>query len=96
MVECWPANCANKQKETLKVSPELQSCPWDDRYAVEQLRQRHQDLESLDFEYQSTGMTLCEYRSCRISLLQAIDELESLLRLKSEGSPTSEVGQEGS
>ncbi len=64
------------------MHPESQSCPRDDGYAGEQLGQRHQDLESLDSEYQSSDMALCEYRSCRLSLLQAIDELETLLRLK--------------
>lgn len=64
------------------MHPEPHTCRWDDGYAKEQLRQRHQNLESLDFEYQSTGMTLCEYLSCRRSLLQAIDELERLLRLR--------------
>lgn len=58
------------------------SCREDEGYAKQQLRERHQDLASLESEYESRGMSLSEYSSCRRSLLQAIDELEALLRLR--------------
>lgn len=62
----------------MKMRPESPN-RWDaDAYARKQLRDRHQDLESLESEYQSIGMTMSEYRSCRRSLSQAIKELETI------------------
>ncbi len=49
-----PPSACKETKEYPRVHPEPHSCRWDDGYAKEQLRQRHQNLESLDFEYQST------------------------------------------
>lgn len=50
-------------------------------YPVELWRERHRDLEMLESESQLIGMTPSDYQSCRRSLLQAIDELETLLRI---------------
>ena len=52
-------------------------------YARELLRERCRQLETLDSELQLIGMTPSDCQSCRRSLLQAIDELETLLRIGS-------------
>ncbi len=47
-------------------------------YARDLWRERHRDLETLESE--RLDMSASDYQSCRCSLLQAIDELEALLR----------------
>jgi len=49
-------------------------------YARELLRERRRHLETLESEVQLVGMAPSDCQSCRRSLLQAIDELETLLR----------------
>ena len=51
-----------------------------DCYARELLRERRRHLETLESELQLVGMTPTDCQSCRRSLLQAIAELETLLR----------------
>ncbi len=62
------------------MRPQVSGCREDDGYASGLLRERRRDLESLRFEYESKGMSLAEYSSCQRALLQAIVELENLLR----------------
>jgi hypothetical protein len=64
----------------VKTRSESLSCREDEGYVNLQLRERHQDLVSLESEYESSGMSLSEYSSCRRSLFQAIVELETLLK----------------
>jgi hypothetical protein len=53
-------------------------------YVRKQLLERHRDLETLESECRLTGMTSTDYRSCRRSLLQAINELEAMLPTKGQ------------
>ena len=49
-------------------------------YAKLLLLERQQDLEALDLKYSGVALLSREYLSCRRSLLQAINQLERLLR----------------
>jgi hypothetical protein len=66
------------------MHPEFPSCEERvEAYARELLRERRHQLETLESELQLIGMTPSDCQSCRRSLLQAIDELETLLRIGS-------------
>ena len=60
------------------MRPEFPDSVQGDGYAKNLWRERHRDLETLESE--RLDMTASDYQNCRRSLLQAIDELESLLR----------------
>ena len=49
-------------------------------YAKLLLLERQQDLEALDLKYSGVALLSSDYLSCRRSLLQAINQLETLLR----------------
>jgi len=69
----------------MKMRPESPHCREGDGYAAMQLRERRLDLQALDSEGHLVEMAPSDYRSCRRSLLQAIDELETLLRTHGDG-----------
>jgi len=55
------------------------------RYATLLLSERQQELKALDLKYGGTSPPLSsDYFSCRRSLLQAINQLETLLRTDPE------------
>ncbi len=62
------------------MRPQVSDYREDDGYASALLRERRRDLESLRSEYERKGITLSEYSSCQRALVQAIAELENLLR----------------
>ncbi len=67
----------------MKIRPE--SLNWEgNAYATSQLRERRLDLQALESQRQLVEMTPSDYRNCRRSLLQAIDELETLLRTRGD------------
>jgi len=49
-------------------------------YAKLLLKEKHRELELLDQRHRRTQVQPDEYRSCQRSLLQAIEELETLLQ----------------
>jgi len=69
----------------MKMYPESPDCCEGNSYATRQLRERRLDLEALESERQLIEMTPSDYQNCRRSLLQAIDELETLLRNQGDG-----------
>jgi hypothetical protein len=68
----------------VKMRPEFSAGRNVDGYVMKQLRERHRDLAALESERQLISMSPSDYLNCRRSLLQAIDELETLLR-RTEG-----------
>jgi hypothetical protein len=62
----------------MKTHLEFLNSGLSDAYVRDLWRERHRDLESLESE--RLVMRPSDYRNCRRSLLQAIDELEMLLR----------------
>jgi len=69
----------------MKMRPESPNCREGNGYATRQLRERHLDLEALESQRQLIEMTPSDYQNCRHSLLQAIDELKTLLRNQGDG-----------
>ena len=61
------------------------------RYAELLLRERQQVLDALDREYRGIAPPPGDYLSCRRSLLQAIDQLETLMQSDPKTEPASRL-----
>ena len=65
-------------------------------YARLLVRQKHRELRLLELRYRQLLIPSADYRSCRLSLLQAISQLESLLRDRPKQTSSSDVMAVGS